>query len=79
MATSEQKVKEVYPRASKKRYSTHGGGGYYLIWSGFPEGRESVRLGEGKTASAAWVDAASNIKRLAEQASSTVQENSDEQ
>lgn len=78
MATSEQKVKEVYPRASKKRYSTHGGG-YYLIWSGFPEGRESVRLGEGKTASAAWVDAASNIKRVAEQASSTVQENSDEQ
>jgi hypothetical protein len=79
MATSEQKVKEVHPRASKKRYSTHGGGGYYLIWSGFPEGRESVRLGEGKTASAAWVDAAKNIRRVAEQSSSAVQESSNGQ
>ncbi len=79
MATSEQKVKAVYSRASKKRYSTHGGGGYYLIWSGFPEGRDSVRLGEGKTASAAWVDAAKNIERVAAQASSAVQEKSDGQ
>lgn len=73
MATSEQKVKAVHPSASKKRYKTNGGGGYFLIWSGFPEGRESKRLGEGKTASAAWVDAAKNIERMAAQSDSTAQ------
>lgn len=61
MATSEQKVKAVYPRASKKRYSTYGRDAYYLIWSGSPESRDSKRLGCGKTASAAWVDAAESI------------------
>lgn len=60
--TSEEKVKAIYPRASKKRYNRNGGGlSYYLIWSGFPESRDSVRLGEGKTASAAWVNASKNV------------------
>lgn len=68
MATSEQKVKAVHPRAAKKRYGKTGGGSYYLIWSGFPEGRDSKRLGSGKTASEAWVDAAKNIERTAVQA-----------
>jgi len=67
MATSEQKVKAVHPRAAKKRYSKTGGGSYYLIWSGFPEGRDSMRLGGGKTTSEAWVDAAKNIDRVAAQ------------
>lgn len=65
MATSEQKVKAAHPRASKKRYSKTGGGSYYLIWSGFPEARDSMRLGNGKTASEAWVDAAKNTARVA--------------
>jgi len=68
MATIEQKVKTVHPRAAKKRYSKTGGGSYYLIWSGYPEGRDSIRLGSGKTASEAWVDAAKNIERTASQA-----------
>ena len=74
MATSEQKVKAIYPRASKKRYNRNGGGhAYYLIWSGFPESNDCVRLGEGKTASAAWVDAAKNIERLAAQSDNAAQ------
>lgn len=68
MATSEQKVKAVHPKAAKKRYGKTGGGSYYLIWSGFPEARDSKRLGNGKTASEAWVDAAKNIERAAGQA-----------
>lgn len=67
MATGEQKVKAVHPRAAKKRYSKIGGGSYYLIWSGYPEARDSIRLGSGKTASEAWVDAAKNIERVAAQ------------
>ncbi|MGE8063767.1 hypothetical protein [Pseudomonas sp. NPDC089569] len=67
MATSEQKVKAVHPRAAKRRYSKNGGGSYVLIWSGYPEGRESVRLGNGKTASEAWADAAKNTERAAAQ------------
>jgi hypothetical protein len=68
MATNEQKVKAVHPRASKKRYSHHGGGGHYLIWSGFPEGRDSVRLGCGKTASEAWASAAKAVECAAHEA-----------
>lgn len=68
MATSEQKVKAVHPRSAKKRYSKTGGGSYYLIWSGYPEARDSIRLGNGKTASEAWVDAAKNIERVAARA-----------
>lgn len=68
MATSEQKVKAVHPKATSKRYSQTRGNGYFLIWSGFPEGLDSHRLGEGKTASAAWVDAAKKIERAAAQA-----------
>lgn len=59
MATSEQKVKAIYPRASKRSYKgLDTSKGYYLIWSGYPESRDSRRLGEGKTASQAWADAA---------------------
>jgi hypothetical protein len=65
MATMEHKVKVVHPRAAKKRYSRTGGGSYFLIWSGNPEGRDSTRLGSGKTASEAWADAAMNIERTA--------------
>lgn len=61
--TSEQKVKAAHPRAKVKRYTDNGGRSYYLIWSLGPYARESRRLGEGKTASAAWVAAA---KRIAE-------------
>lgn len=68
MATREQKVKAVHPRATKKRYSKNGGGSYYLIWSGFPEGRDSMRLGSGKTAVEAWADAVTNVERVANQA-----------
>jgi hypothetical protein len=67
MATSEQKIKAVYPRAAKKRYTKIGGGSYYLIWSAFPEARDSFRLGSGKTASEAWKDAAKGIDRVATQ------------
>lgn len=63
MATSEEKVKAKYPRAAKRRYSKNGGGSYFLIWSGYPEARDSVRLGNGKTASAAWMNAAQNMLR----------------
>lgn len=68
MATSEQKVKAAYPRAAKKRYQKTAGGSYYLIWSGYPEGRESKRLGSGKTASEAWSAAAKYIEGAAAQA-----------
>lgn len=59
MATAEEKVKAKYPRATAKRYTTHGGDSYYLVWS---EGIErGHRLSEGKTKSAAWVAAAKNL------------------
>lgn len=62
--TSEEKVKAVYPRARAQRYRTNGPGGrgYYLVWSLGPYSSGTRRLGEGKTASSAWVDAATNLQ-----------------
>ena len=64
MATSQEKVRAVYPGASHQIYRSHGGDVHYLIWSDRTKGygKGCRRLGEGKTQSAAWVDAA---KRLA--------------
>lgn len=73
MASSEQKVKAVHPKATKKSYKKTAGGSYYLIWSGFPGATGSKRLGEGKTASAAWVDAAKNVEQAAAQAPALAQ------
>lgn len=56
MATSQEKIVEKHPKATTKRYKTAGGSAYYLVWS---EGAErGIRLGEGRTASSAWVHAA---------------------
>ena len=60
--TSEQRVKEAYPKACAARYKDNGGESYYLIWTGWQYSRDSRRLGEGKTASSAWVDAAKRLK-----------------
>lgn len=65
MATNEQKTKLAHPKASKKKYQKQGGGSYFLIWSGYPESKDSVRLGQGANAAAAWADSAKNIERRA--------------
>ena len=61
--TSADKVKARYPKACARRYRTHGRVVYYLIWSDRSQGcgTECRRLGEGKTATAAWVDAAKKL------------------
>jgi len=58
---AEEFVKQKYPRAFSERFSTRGPFGivYYLIWK--DPSREKRRLGEGDTASKAWVDAKLNI------------------
>lgn len=63
MPSSEQKVKAVHPKAAKKRYSKKDDGSYHLIWSGYPVSRNSIRLGNGKTASDARLDAAKKIEQ----------------
>lgn len=60
--TSQEFVCSIYPRAIAKRYTTNSGEGYYLIWS-LRYGSDAIRLGEGKTASSAWVNARENINK----------------
>ncbi len=56
----QQKVKQVHPLARSERYPGRGfSAGHNLIWSRF--GHDAKRLGEGKTAAAAWKDAANNL------------------
>lgn len=61
--TSKERVKARYPSATHKRYRSIGGDVHYLIWSDYSQGygAKCKRLGEGKTASSAWVDAASRL------------------
>lgn len=57
--TSEEKVKEKYPKAFAEKYQSKMWGGteeYYLIWSSRKR-EEKYRLGEGETKSKAWVNA----------------------
>ncbi|MBV8060547.1 MAG: hypothetical protein JO253_03355 [Alphaproteobacteria bacterium] len=65
MATAMERVKEKYPNATPRRYKTHGGISYYLLWSNGIE--RGVRLSEGKTAAAAWSAAAKKISAKAAQ------------
>lgn len=61
--TSEEKVKQKYPKAIAERYQSKLWGGleeYFLIWS-CRNKETKIRLGEGKTKSSAWVDAKNNL------------------
>ena len=58
--TSEQKVRQKYPRAYAERYLSGMQEAYYLVWSSY--GQDKIRLSEGKTKSNAWVNAAKNIR-----------------
>jgi hypothetical protein len=61
--TSEEKVKEKYPKAYAEKYQSKMWGGgevYYLIWSSRLR-EEKIRLGEGKTESSAWVNAKNEL------------------
>ena len=61
--TSEEKVKEKYPKAYAERYQSKMWGGleeYYLIWSSRIR-EDQRRLGEGKTKSSAWVNAKNTL------------------
>jgi hypothetical protein len=59
--TAKYKVRQVHPHASHKRYHTHGGEGYSLIWSdSFGTGN---RLGSGKTTAEAWKAAWAFVSR----------------
>lgn len=70
--TSEQFVKQRFPRAYAERYVSGRIRGmgvvYYLVWTCHSR-EEKMRLSEGKSASNAWVNAKANIieqeKRMA--------------
>jgi hypothetical protein len=61
--TSEEKVKEKYPKAIAEKYTSKmwgSGETYYLIWS-CRNRDEKIRLGEGETKSKAWVNAKNEL------------------
>jgi|688.fasta_scaffold2876068_2 hypothetical protein len=60
--TSEQRVKALFPAARATRYKDAAKRAYYLVWSRDQYAIGAKRLGEGKTASAALVNAASRLE-----------------
>jgi hypothetical protein len=57
--TAEERVKQVYPKATARKYET-GRGSYYLVWSeGLGTGR---RIAEGDTKRKAWKNADVKLK-----------------
>ena len=58
--TSEEQVKEIYPRAFAEKYQSGKIAGmqetYYLIWRTYKR-EEKIRLGEGDTKTKAWKNA----------------------
>lgn len=60
--TSEQRVKVRFPAARATRYKDAAGRAYYLIWTTDQYARGARRLGEGKTASSAWVNASARLE-----------------
>jgi hypothetical protein len=56
--TAKEKVRLLFPKATHKRYKTHGGRGYTLIWTHF---LMQARLAEGKTTGEAWRNALTTV------------------
>lgn len=59
---AKERVKQLYPRATVKRYRDNGGKSYVLIWDKPDFMADARRIGEGKTVAEAWVGLARRIR-----------------
>jgi len=63
--TNEQRVKARFKTARAIRYRDAAWATYYLIWTMDQHAVGARRLGEGKTAAAAWANAAKKLEMSA--------------